>query len=77
MTRSIEMPEDRPAAWPRLVLSTDDLRDLGLRFSRAQLHKLVAAGKFPAPINLSRRARGWCAIEVHAWLEKKKSERAA
>ena len=61
----------------RLLLSADDLRDLGIRFSKAQLHKLIAAGAFPAPINLSRRGRAWVAAEVNAWLAARMAERAA
>lgn len=39
---------------------------IGLR--RSTLYARVAAGTFPAPINLGGRAVGWLASEVDAWL---------
>jgi predicted DNA-binding transcriptional regulator AlpA len=32
------------------LLDAKGLRDKGLNYSRAHLHKLIKAGKFPAPI---------------------------
>jgi predicted DNA-binding transcriptional regulator AlpA len=61
----------------RLLLSCDDLRDMGIRFSRGQLYKLIAAGAFPAPVSVSTRGRAWVASEISAWVEAKKAGRTA
>ena len=74
-TASAEQPEAKPRH--RLLLSPDDLRDLGIRFSRAQLWKKVKRGEFPPPIKLSTNRSAWVADEVQAWICARMSERAA
>jgi predicted DNA-binding transcriptional regulator AlpA len=66
-----------PKPTQQLLLNSDDLRDLGIRYSRAQLWKLVQAGEFPAPIKISQQRSAWIAAEIDAWLETRKAERAA
>lgn len=45
---------------------------------RASLNKMIAKGKFPAPIKLNdSRATGWVEAEIDAWVEKKMAERDA
>jgi prophage regulatory protein len=51
----------------RLLLSADDLRDLGIRYSRAQLHKMMARGRFPKPVRISDQRNAWVLSEVEAW----------
>jgi prophage regulatory protein len=36
--------------------------------SRSSLYRLVAAGSFPTPIQLSTNAVGWLATEICAWV---------
>jgi predicted DNA-binding transcriptional regulator AlpA len=60
---------------PRLLLSADDLRDLGLRYSRSKLYKLMALGLFPKATKLSAFRSAWFADEVYAWIEAKKQDR--
>lgn len=37
--------------------------------SRATLYRMIAAGRFPAPVRLGKGAVGWRQSEVRAWLE--------
>jgi predicted DNA-binding transcriptional regulator AlpA len=37
-------------------------------FSKAQVHRLVAASSFPTPIRISARRRVWCPLEIQRWL---------
>lgn len=36
--------------------------------SRSSLYRLIAAGKFPAPVRLSTVSVAWLASEVSAWI---------
>lgn len=40
---------------------------VGLR--RSALYKLIAEGKFPPPVRLTRRAVGWRSGDVQAWID--------
>jgi len=51
-----------------LILDYDDLRKKGIRFSRQWLRKLIAAGKFPKPINMGAQSIGWVSTEIDAWI---------
>lgn len=37
--------------------------------SRSTLYAMIAEGTFPKPIKLGKRAVGWRAHDVEAWLE--------
>lgn len=37
--------------------------------SRSTIYAFIAAGSFPAPIPLGRRAVGWDAAEIDSWIE--------
>ena len=39
--------------------------------SRATLDRLVAAGKFPAPMRLTERRLAYNAADVEAWMQEK------
>jgi len=39
--------------------------------SRSTLYSRIAAGSFPAPINLGPRAVGWLAAEIDDWVAKR------
>jgi predicted DNA-binding transcriptional regulator AlpA len=55
-------------AAPRIV-SFDELETLyGIRISRTQMRRDVAAGKFPAPRQLSRNRIGWLITSIEAHL---------
>lgn len=78
-----EPNEQRPSATAtapplaKVLLSQDDLRDLGIRFSRSQLHKLGQLGDFPKPVKLSPFRNAWVADEVYAWIKVRKANRVA
>lgn len=42
---------------------------------RVSRWRLVQAGKFPAPIHLGTRARGWMEDEVEDWIAARQKER--
>lgn len=46
-----------------------------ISISKATVHRLVAAGKFPAPIQLSERCSLYDCAEVHRWIENPASYR--
>ena len=48
-----------------------------LRIGRSTLYSWLAQGKFPPPIPLGERARGWRECDVAAWLERKAAEAGA
>lgn len=43
--------------------------------SPSTIDREVAAGRFPAPIRLTPRAKGWLEAEIDAWLEARVAER--
>ena len=59
------------------LLSFEDLRTLGLRWSRQWLHAQVKAGKFPAPLKLGPATNAWLRAEWDRWLAERAAERGA
>jgi prophage regulatory protein len=57
------------------MLSDPDLRKKGIQFSRQHRHRLIAEGKFPAPVKLGGATIAWVESEIDAWLETKITER--
>lgn len=43
--------------------------------SRSTIYLSIAAGRFPPPVALGERARGWIASEIDAWLDARVAER--
>jgi predicted DNA-binding transcriptional regulator AlpA len=67
-------PVDQAGAWVPPALASPEL-DLimvrkevcaAMRFSPATLYREIAAGRFPAPIELSKRRKGWLRSQVAA-----------
>jgi prophage regulatory protein len=59
---------------------TDRLLKVGevaakISFHETTVFDMVSAGRFPAPIRLSRRASRWSEAEVDAWIEARLAER--
>jgi len=54
------------------TLGLELLREAELRsrikLSHSTIWRLVRAGKFPPPLQLSTRAKGWRAADIEAWL---------
>lgn len=57
------------------LLSWDDLAALGINYHKNHLRKLIAAGRFPAPIKLGDEARqgsvAFVASEIEDWIERR------
>lgn len=54
------------------ILSSSDLRKLGIRYVRQTLHRLEKAGKFPRRIKLTDNGSvGWVQSEIQDWLKKR------
>jgi predicted DNA-binding transcriptional regulator AlpA len=57
----------------KLLLSRDDLKQLGIPFSRWTLRRLAAKGEFPASIRLSHNCVAWRRDQIMEWLNAKTS----
>src|SRR4051812_36369839 len=68
---------DHGARGPPLhvILSYGDLKTKGIRFSRQWIAKLVAAGKFPRPIQMGAATVGFIEAEVDEWIADRIRER--
>lgn len=56
------------------VLRLSEVQDkTGL--ARSTLYKYIDAGRFPRPISLGGKAKGWIDAEVHGWLQERQIER--
>ncbi|WP_373182416.1 helix-turn-helix transcriptional regulator [Halomonas campaniensis] len=53
----------------RLLRRPDVLHRCGI--SNSTLHRLINAGDFPAPIQLSPRAVAWIESEINEWIEQR------
>ena len=51
------------------LLSREDLRERGIRYSRQQLWRLIRDGKFPAPVRGAGKGLAWVEAEVDAHIE--------
>lgn len=49
--------------------------EVATRLSRSSIYRLAAIGEFPKPIRLGRRAVGWRADEITAWVDQRTTER--
>ena len=49
----------------------------GISYSKAHLHRLISAGKFPRPIKLGENRNAWIESEIDAHIEDKIAERDA
>ena len=59
-----------------VLLSRNDLKNLGIKLSNSSLLRAEARGAFPRRLRLSAATVCWDRAEVDAWLESRKSERA-
>jgi prophage regulatory protein len=62
---------------PVKLLSTQDLSNKGINFSRQHRHRLIREGKFPAPVKIGDATNGFIEAEIDAWIEAKIAERNA
>jgi prophage regulatory protein len=64
--------DDRPQI---RILSYNDLRARGIRFSRQWILKLQKAGKFPQAVRLGEASTGFVESEINKWVEDLIAER--
>jgi prophage regulatory protein len=57
------------------LLSREDLRARGIRWSRQHLDRMVKAGEFPRPLKLGAGTCAWLEPEINAWIEARAAER--
>ncbi len=55
------------------ILRWPDVHDL-VGLSRSTIWRLAAAGQFPRPIKIGRRAVGWRTSDVRDWLQSRSPE---
>ena len=46
-----------------------------LKLSRSSIYAMMAAGEFPKPIRLGRRAVGWLSGDIEKWLQDLQGDR--
>jgi prophage regulatory protein len=51
------------------MLDLSDLHDKGIKFSRQHLHRLIIAGKFPAPVKIGENTNAWPETEIDQYLK--------
>jgi prophage regulatory protein len=59
------------------LLDDKGLRDKGIKWTRQHRHRLIKAGKFPAPVKLGENTVAWVESEIDAYLEHCIAERDA
>jgi prophage regulatory protein len=52
-----------------ILLSREDLKARGIRYSRAQLWRKVKDKTFPQPVRLGENKIAWLSTEIDAWIE--------
>jgi prophage regulatory protein len=53
----------------RVILSYDDLKKKGIRFSRVWILHLIREGKFPKTVKLGESHVGFVEEEIDAWID--------
>ncbi|WP_170593172.1 helix-turn-helix transcriptional regulator [Ruegeria lacuscaerulensis] len=52
----------------RLLLDYDDLKKMGIKFSREQFRRMEMDGRFPKRIRLSASRVAWKLSDIEAWV---------
>lgn len=60
----------------KILLSRNDLKDLGIFQSNSSLIRAEIRGTFPKRMRLSSGLVCWVRSEIYDWIEAKKAERA-
>jgi prophage regulatory protein len=60
-----------------VVLSFPELGERGIRFTRQHLHRLIRAGKFPAPIKIGENTNAWVEPEIDQYMKDRIAARDA
>lgn len=59
------------------LVGFDDLRSLGITYTRSHLYRLIAAGKFAKPIRLGENRVAFVKDEIDAWINERIAARRA
>jgi prophage regulatory protein len=59
------------------VLSHEDLRDRGIKYSRQHIHRLIKRGLFPRPVKIGAGTNAWLENEIDQYLQDRSAERDA
>jgi prophage regulatory protein len=59
------------------LLSFADLKAKGIPHSKAHIHRLMKAGKFPRAIKVGENRNAWIEAEINAHIDAKIAERDA
>jgi predicted DNA-binding transcriptional regulator AlpA len=60
---------------PEVLLTRDDLRARGIKFSSSHISKLIKRGGFPAPTWLGPNTRCWPESAIDEWLRERTTAR--
>lgn len=72
----VETPDTKPEPFPAddtMLRVPDVVRLTGI--SHTTIKRMVSDGRFPKPMRLGERAKGWPAREVRAWIERLEEQR--
>ena len=59
------------------LMDYQDLRAVGIKYSRPHLWRLYTTNKFPKPIKLSASRNAWRAEDIEAWVADRAAATAA
>jgi prophage regulatory protein len=59
----------------RAVYRFEDLKDIGIDWSRKTIYQKIRAGLFPRPIHLGGNTSAWVADEIFDWIKARIKER--
>jgi prophage regulatory protein len=74
-TSNYSEPTPEPPANDTMLRMSDVVRLTGL--SKSTIKRMVIDGRFPKPMHLSPRRRGWKGHEINSWLEALDQQRSA
>jgi len=59
----------------REIFRFEDLKDIGIKWSRRTVYAKIRAGQFPPPIHLGGNTSAWVAAEISDWIKGRIAER--
>jgi len=59
----------------RAVFRYEDLKDIGIPWTRKTVYAKIRAGQFPPPIYLGGSTTAWVAAEIHDWIKGRIADR--
>ena len=59
----------------RAVFRFEDLKDIGINWSRKTIYQKIRAGLFPRPIHLGGNTSAWVVEEIQDWIKARIADR--